>query len=175
MFYSPYSRRAGDYSGYFSRQNSVESSSGERPSFLEIGATKLRSSLKRSNYLTPAMRQNTGGSSSSGPGKWNKPWNLNTSEKNFFLMEFFKWCIVGIGSPTNPTPPESLTSEDSSYMSARDSSSNSISRVRFSPNTIVDVPCHSHSQDSSIRRPYSRESSRTRRPSYSDYDRDYLS
>lgn len=80
------------------------------------------------------------------------------------------------GSPTNPTPPESLTSEDSSYMSARDSSSNSISRVRFSPNTITDIPCHSHSQDSNVslnlnRRPYSRESSRSRRPS--DYDRDY--
>ncbi|XP_065214283.1 mitogen-activated protein kinase kinase kinase 11 isoform X2 [Planococcus citri] len=146
MFYSPYTRRAGDYSGYFSRQNSVESSSGERPSFLDVGSTtKLRSSLKRSNYLSPALRaQNTGGSSSSGPG-----------------------------SPTNPTPPESVTSEDSSYMSARDSSSNSISRVRFSPNTLMDVPCHS--QDSSHRRPYSRESSRTRRPSYSDYDRDYLS
>lgn len=70
MFYSPYSRRAGDYSGYFSRQNSIDSSSGERPAFLDIGgATKLRSSLKRSNYLAPVIRaQNTGGSSSSGPG-----------------------------------------------------------------------------------------------------------
>lgn len=72
MFYSPYSRRAGDFSGYFSRQNSLESSSGERPTLLELGmANKLRSSLKRSNYLSPSVRsQNAGGgSSSSGPGK----------------------------------------------------------------------------------------------------------
>ncbi len=72
MFYSPYSRRAGDYSGYFSRQNSIDSTSSERPVFLDIGSTtKLRSSLKRSNYLAPAIRaQNTGGSSSSGPGNY---------------------------------------------------------------------------------------------------------
>lgn len=43
----------------------------------------------------------------------------------------------GGGTPTNPTPPESLTSEtDSSYMSARDASSGSQSRVRFSPETM---------------------------------------
>lgn len=65
MYYSPYTRRAGDYSGYFSRQNSVDSSSSDRPAFLDISATKLRSSLKKSNYLSPAIRaQNTGGSSS---------------------------------------------------------------------------------------------------------------
>lgn len=69
MLYSPYTRRAGDYSGYFSRQNSIESSSGERPSFLDIGATKLRSSLKKSNYLAPALRSQNTGSSSSGPGE----------------------------------------------------------------------------------------------------------
>lgn len=41
----------------------------------------------------------------------------------------------GGGTPTNPTPPESLTSEtDSSYVSARDGSSGS--RVRFSPETM---------------------------------------
>ncbi|VVC93398.1 unnamed protein product [Leptidea sinapis] len=43
----------------------------------------------------------------------------------------------GGGTPTNPTPPDSLTSEtDSSYVSARDVSSGSQSRVRFSPETM---------------------------------------
>ncbi|XP_072948010.1 mitogen-activated protein kinase kinase kinase 11 isoform X2 [Epargyreus clarus] len=43
----------------------------------------------------------------------------------------------GGGTPTNPTPPDSLTSEtDSSYVSARDASSGSQSRVRFSPETL---------------------------------------
>lgn len=70
MYYSPYTRRAGDYSGYFSRQNSIDSTSSDRPSFLDVSITKLRSSLKKSNYLPPAIRaQNTGGSPSSGPGE----------------------------------------------------------------------------------------------------------
>ncbi|CAH2041735.1 unnamed protein product, partial [Iphiclides podalirius] len=43
----------------------------------------------------------------------------------------------GGGTPTNPTPPDSWTSEtDSSYVSARDASSGSQSRVRFSPETM---------------------------------------
>lgn len=69
-YYSPYTRRAGDYSGYFSRQNSIDSTSSDRPMFLDVGSgTKLRSSLKKSNYLAFALRsQNAGGSSSSGPG-----------------------------------------------------------------------------------------------------------
>ncbi|XP_037293251.1 mitogen-activated protein kinase kinase kinase 11 isoform X2 [Manduca sexta] len=42
----------------------------------------------------------------------------------------------GGGTPTNPTPPDSLTSEtDSSYVSARDASSGS-ARVRFSPESL---------------------------------------
>ncbi|KPJ15675.1 hypothetical protein RR48_05639 [Papilio machaon] len=46
----------------------------------------------------------------------------------------------GGGTPTNPTPPDSLTSEtDSSYVSARDASSGSQSRVRFSPETMEGV------------------------------------
>ncbi|XP_047508669.1 mitogen-activated protein kinase kinase kinase 11 isoform X3 [Pieris napi] len=43
----------------------------------------------------------------------------------------------GGGTPTNPTPPDSLTSEtDSSYVSARDVSIGSQSRVRFSPEAL---------------------------------------
>lgn len=45
----------------------------------------------------------------------------------------------GAGTPTNPTPPDSLTSDDSSYLSARDNSLSSQSRVRFSPETLLDV------------------------------------
>ncbi|XP_058117236.1 mitogen-activated protein kinase kinase kinase 11-like [Anopheles coustani] len=42
---------------------------------------------------------------------------------------------------TNPTPPDSLTSDDSSYLSAKDNSSSisSQSRVRFTPEIILDV------------------------------------
>ena len=50
----------------YSRQNSIDSNASDRPVTLEVGGTRLRSSLKRYNY-TP--RNNTGGSSSSGPGK----------------------------------------------------------------------------------------------------------
>ncbi|XP_022172420.1 mitogen-activated protein kinase kinase kinase 10 isoform X2 [Myzus persicae] len=55
-------------------------------------------------------------------------------------------------SPTNPTPPDSLTSDDSSYMSARDSSAASMStaRVRFSPVTLLDLPTHGQHQDSTV-------------------------
>lgn len=55
------------------------------------------------------------------------------------------------GTPTNPTPPDSLTSDDSSYLSARDGSSiSSQSRVRFSPETLLDVPIQGQSQDPTI-------------------------
>lgn len=55
-------------------------------------------------------------------------------------------------SPTNPTPPDSLTSDDSSYMSARDSSATSLStaRVRFSPVTLLDLPTQGQHQDSTV-------------------------
>ncbi|CAG9788253.1 unnamed protein product [Diatraea saccharalis] len=58
------------------------------------------------------------------------------------LKKYNKKCSAsggssGGGTPTNPTPPDSLTSEtDSSYVSARDASSGSQSRVRFSPETM---------------------------------------
>lgn len=56
----------------------------------------------------------------------------------------------GGGTPTNPTPPDSLTSEDSSYVSAKDSSGSG-SRVRFSPETLAE---HGGSpQQSQERRP----------------------
>lgn len=53
----------------------------------------------------------------------------------------------GTPNPTNPTPPDSLTSDDSSYLSARDSSISSQSRVRFSPETLLDVPSQGQNVD----------------------------
>ncbi|XP_072153735.1 mitogen-activated protein kinase kinase kinase 11 isoform X2 [Bemisia tabaci] len=146
-------RRAGDYSSYFSRQNSIDSNSSDRPTTLEVSTTRLRSSLKRHN------RQPNTGSSSSGPG-----------------------------TPTNPTPPDSLTSEDSSYVSAKENSTSSVSRVRFSPitatmteATLLDLPIHGQVQDSTIPLQASRrlnrqyESNRARRPSISELEREFLS
>ncbi|XP_034139116.1 uncharacterized protein LOC117590516 isoform X5 [Drosophila guanche] len=44
------------------------------------------------------------------------------------------------GTPTNPTPPDSLTSDDSSYLSAKEGSIGSQhSRVRFSPEAYLDA------------------------------------
>ncbi|XP_039294367.1 LOW QUALITY PROTEIN: uncharacterized protein LOC111049777 [Nilaparvata lugens] len=161
-------RQAADVYGSYgtpSRQDSVERSGSEqcRPATLEVGpggGTRLRSSLKRYNYSpSSAGRQNAGGgSSSSGPG-----------------------------TPTNPTPPDSLTSEDSSYVSAKESSSNSVSRVRFSPITsnLLDLPPHGDStvpltasrhgtrhssRDSSVSR-----SGNSRRPSINELEREFLS
>ncbi|XP_048483262.1 mitogen-activated protein kinase kinase kinase 11 isoform X2 [Plutella xylostella] len=100
-----YPRKA-DYSlpprDYY-RHESLERAEQERPGNLglELGPSKLRSSLKK--YKKTSV---SGGSS-------------------------------GGGTPTNPTPPESVTSEtDSSYVSARDASSGSLTRVRFSPETM---------------------------------------
>lgn len=54
------------------------------------------------------------------------------------------------GTPTNPTPPDSLTSDDSSYVSARDGSVSSQSRVRFSPETLLDLPAQGQSMDGTV-------------------------
>ncbi|XP_023717691.1 uncharacterized protein LOC111870002 [Cryptotermes secundus] len=123
---------------FFSRQNSHDSNASNvvdtRPGTLEVGGgTRLRSSLKRYNY-TPVQGSRTvggGGSSSSG----------------------------GADTPTNPTPPDSLTSEDSSYVSAKEGSYSSVSRVLFSPvimmaaetrETLLDIPVHGQSQDVTV-------------------------
>ena len=55
----------------------------------------------------------------------------------------------GGNTPTNPTPPDSLTSDDSSYVSAKDSNS-SVSRVRFSPTTLIDLPVPGQNQDPTV-------------------------
>ncbi|KAH8327504.1 hypothetical protein KR067_003668 [Drosophila pandora] len=73
-------------------------------------AAKLRSSLKKYN----------GGGGGGGGG------NGSVSSQQ--------------GTPTNPTPPDSLTSDDSSYLSAKEGSIGSQhSRVRFSPEAYLDA------------------------------------
>lgn len=152
-----------DYgSQYLSRQNSHDSnppnSSSDRPSNLEV-VTRLRSSLKRSNYT------------------YNSPNKTTSTSKN----------NSGSGTPTNPTPPDSLTSEDSSYVSAKDSQI-SMGRVRFSPvtfdrdsisrehrETLLDIPVHGQSQDLNVAVQVARRTSRNRNPSITEVERDFLS
>lgn len=52
-------------------------------------------------------------------------------------LKKYKKNASGGSTPTNPTPPESLSETDSSYVSARDASSGS-ARVRFSPEAMGD-------------------------------------
>lgn len=120
----------------------------ERPFTLEVN-TKLRSSLKKYNY-----------------NRGNSP-KINSNNSG----------SSGAGTPTNPTPPDSLTSEDSSYVSAKEGS---VSRVRFSPITalmcdsnvqrenIMDMNIH---EDTTIPLPVRR----TIRPSISELEREFLS
>lgn len=65
-------------------------------------------------------------------------------------------------SPTKTTP-DSLTSDDSSYLSAREGSISSQSRVRFSPETMLDPPASTTSVNTPLRR-----LSRSQRHSISD-------
>ncbi|CAG7786554.1 unnamed protein product, partial [Allacma fusca] len=97
-----------------SRQNSLdERSLSERPVTLEL-PRPLRSSLRKYNYsYSPGPPSSRSGSN-------------------------YSWADSG--TLTNvETPPDSSLSEDSSYMSAKDSSSHnsSVNRVRFSPITMV--------------------------------------
>lgn len=77
----------------------------------------------------------------------------------------------GGNTPTNPTPPDSLTSDDSSYVSAKESN-NSASRVRFSPTTLIDLPSPGQHHDMTL----PLQARRTRqRPSLAEIERDFLS
>lgn len=87
--------------------------------FMSGVGTKLRSSLKKyNNYKTP------NGAPLNGSGM--PPTGGNASG-------------TAGSTPTNPTPPDSLTSDDSSYLSAKEGSISSHSRVRFSPDAYADA------------------------------------
>ncbi|XP_049944241.1 mitogen-activated protein kinase kinase kinase 10-like [Schistocerca serialis cubense] len=168
---------------YFSRQNSYDSNaSAERPGTLEV---RLRSSLRRYNYspsTAPSTPRLGGGGSCSPkvppPGSSGGGGGGSSSSG-------------GAGTPTNPTPPDSLTSEDSSYVSAKEGSCSSTAgpRVRFSPvmqhgggvggNSssgsgvgLMDAPV----QDSTVPLPVSRRNAPYhRKPSVSELEREFLS
>lgn len=74
----------------------------------------------------------------------------------------------GGNTPTNPTPPDSLASDDSSYVSAKESNS-SVSRVRFSPETLIDINVPTQNLDIQIRR------TRQRPPTTTELDKEFLS
>ncbi|XP_019755996.2 mitogen-activated protein kinase kinase kinase 10 [Dendroctonus ponderosae] len=78
----------------------------------------------------------------------------------------------GGNTPTNPTPPDSLTSDDSSYISAKESNNGSVSRVRFSPTTLIDLPVPGQSLDPTV--PLQARRSRPR-PTLAEMEREFLS
>ncbi|XP_066252787.1 mitogen-activated protein kinase kinase kinase 11-like isoform X3 [Euwallacea similis] len=77
----------------------------------------------------------------------------------------------GGNTPTNPTPPDSLTSDDSSYISAKESNNGSVSRVRFSPTTLIDLPVPGQNLDTTI--PLQARRSRPR-PTLAEMEREFL-
>lgn len=91
----------------------------DRPDSLAFdmaNGTKLRSSLRKYSNSSPRFAN-------------------NSSLSNFPLTQ--QSAIMHKTSPTKTTPSDSLTSDDSSYLSAKDSSISSQSRVRFSPETLL--------------------------------------
>ncbi|XP_071440662.1 mitogen-activated protein kinase kinase kinase 9-like isoform X3 [Hetaerina americana] len=137
----------GSLAPYYSRQNSLEAAAAEaRPSSLEMPRI-LRSSLRRYNNTAAAYAERGSGTAGRCSPKPGAGWGGGSSS--------------GGGTPTNPTPPESVTSEDSSYVSAKENSSSSVNRVRFSPSpsstpsgggaeTLLDIPTHGQTQDSTV-------------------------
>uniref|UniRef100_A0A182MSP3 Uncharacterized protein n=1 Tax=Anopheles culicifacies TaxID=139723 RepID=A0A182MSP3_9DIPT len=91
--------------------------------------TKLRSSMKKYTHSHPTHQQQA--TTSSTQGKYG---GAGSTGHAF-------GAHGGTSSTTNPTPPDSLTSDDSSYLSAKDNSSSisSQSRVRFTPEIVLDV------------------------------------
>lgn len=131
--------------------NEHNSTQFERPDSLpfDIGAsTKLRSSLRK--YSSPSPR----GTSSF----------ISQTQQQQQQQQL---AIQHKSSPTK-TPSDSLTSDDSSYLSARDGSNLSISNlskksIRFSPETLLEQPPSSASVNTPLRR-----LSRSQRHSISD-------
>uniref|UniRef100_A0AAG5CYL0 mitogen-activated protein kinase kinase kinase n=1 Tax=Anopheles atroparvus TaxID=41427 RepID=A0AAG5CYL0_ANOAO len=94
--------------------------------------TKLRSSLKK--YAQQAHPQSGGVMASGSQSKY-----VGAGDGGASSLSYGR--IHSTPNATNPTPPDSLTSDDSSYLSAKDNSSSisSQSRVRFTPEIILDV------------------------------------
>lgn len=121
--------------------NELKSNQFERPDSLpfELGANaKLRSSLRK--YSNPSPRF--------GNSSMQSQQQQSHSHKN---------------NSTKTTPSDSLTSDDSSYLSAREGSISSQSRVRFSPETLLEQSPNIASVSTPLRR-----LSRSQRHSISD-------
>ncbi|XP_035778496.1 mitogen-activated protein kinase kinase kinase 9-like isoform X2 [Anopheles albimanus] len=102
--------------------------------------TKLRSSLKKYNNQQQAPHHQQqppstgGGAAGSAQSKY-------TTVGCTGVVSYGSHAGAGSSSMTNATPPDSLTSDDSSYLSAKDNSSSisSQSRVRFTPEILLDA------------------------------------
>lgn len=159
------------------RQNSLEM---ERPGTLGLEPPRLRSSLRKTNYSV--VSSVIGGC---GSGSNSRAWNSSSAGGS--------GGGSGGGTPTNPTPPDSMHSEDSG-MSAKETSSSqhssvSAPRVRFSPvaasfsgdgRTLMDIPVQGQSQDYTIplkaARPVRRDylASRSSKSTLSELEREFL-
>lgn len=211
---------------YLTRQNFQDSNpnSADRPSNLEV-VSRLRSSLKRSNYAYSSPNKSSSKNNSGSGESYKKLFGqinpdgsnlIHTLVSSFeysqrtyrYFIEFLKfiWCknksymdYITVyrdrfsrwlsvrssskmsfrcsGTPTNPTPPDSLTSEDSSYVSAKDSQI-SLGRVRFSPVTFDREVLVPHPQTPEITSPLQasrRIGNRNRKPSITELEREFLS
>lgn len=135
-----------------SSPNTEFHSTYDRPDSLPFdnsSGTKLRSSLRK--YSNPSPRFATNGSTS-GTAQFQQQ---STQHKT-------------ATTPTKATPPDSLTSDDSSYLSAKDGSISSQSRVRFSPETLLDQPSTNSAIASAVPSTPIRRLSRSQRHSISD-------
>lgn len=143
----PFARAHDNGTGYLNASPATKefnSNQFERPDSLpfELGTanTKLRSSLRK--YSNPSPRFGT---------------------SSLTLQQQQQPPIPHKASPTKTTPSDSLTSDDSSYLSAKEGSISSQSRVRFSPETLLDQPTNTTSVTTPLRR-----LSRSQRHSISD-------
>ncbi|XP_036345190.1 uncharacterized protein LOC118754422 [Rhagoletis pomonella] len=108
------------------------------------GASKLRSSLKKYNsYKTPNGTSTAGTTMSAadvGANAGNGLSVISGGNGGGSVTKRTGSVSSQQGTPTNPTPPDSLTSDDSSYLSAKEGSiSSQHSRVRFSPEAFLDA------------------------------------
>lgn len=132
-----------NYISTTSTASELKSNQFERPDSLpfEIGTNaKLRSSLRK--YSNPSPRFG-----SSSVSMQTQPQQTHPHKNN----------------STKTTPSDSLTSDDSSYLSAKEGSISSQSRVRFSPETLLEQTVNTSSVSTPLRR-----LSRSQRHSISD-------
>lgn len=132
---------AANYMSTTSTANEHPTNQFERPDSLPFdlnASAKLRSSLRKYSNSSPRF----GGTSV--PMQQQQP-------------------VPHKSSPTKTTPSDSLTSDDSSYLSAKEGSISSQSRVRFSPETIHEQPSSTTTVSTPLRR-----LSRSQRHSISD-------